>query len=141
MIYIIKKSTIFMSLTFKIDLTTNLPKLHLAGGLPLLLLTTEITSTMPAMLGSPTTPGLRLSSLSQWSCQDWHWSITADVTDTGTMSRSEPRMRQPALLQTTHQISRRPMEILQSKLIRSFFQLIPLTQYQHHDGFLVHLYV
>ena len=109
-----------MSLTFKIDLTTNLPKLHLAGGLPLLLLTTEITSTMPAMLGSPTTPGLRLSSLSQWSCQDWHWSITADVTDTGTMSRSEPRMSQQAFSQPTGQMTQKHMGTSQSLCTRLF---------------------
>ena len=109
-----------MSLTFKIDLTTNLPKLHLAGGLPLLLLTTEITSTMPAILGSPTTPGLRLSSLSQWSCQDWHWSSTADVTNTGTMSRSEPRMSQQAFSQPTGQMTQKHMGTSQSLCTRLF---------------------
>ena len=113
-----------MSLTFKIDLTTNLPKLHLAGGRPPLLLTTEMTSTMPAILGSPTTPGLRLSSLSQWSCQDWHWSITADVTDTGTMSRSEPRMSQQAFSQPTGQMTQKHTGTSQSLCTR-------LVEYKH----------
>ena len=110
----------------KIGPTIKLLKPRQAGGRPRLLLMTEITSIMLAMSAWQITPGLRLSSQSQWSCQGWPWSNMPDVKITGTMFRSEPRMSQQVSSQLTGLMTRRLMGTLHSswtRLVKFFDKL------------------